>query len=466
MIKCIAVKQWHDQYGKSMGYTLKDEKGQLMDVPTEKIKEAMLNNLVSIENLRITSDNKLITKEISFKDAMPKVNVKLEHYPYDKNNNMLVIFYDNQKAWFMPTYEYNKILQFLNTNKNLNYKYENASLSFEDIVSKYNIPNYREEYLEKFCNSIIDNIKYTLEFLVLDDNKPYKSVVSYTDDYDYNVIKELNSDETIRVINSVGFKNLTAINNSLKISQIHKPTIVRRSDNNEAIILNDRSISTQSLILVKPKINIYDIYNNLSSKEKYNVHMKHKGKHAIMNNFELIVNYLRNEIISDADILYCITNKGVLTLKNCSNSDNKCIYINGIKISNKIENANAKLNKLKSIGIKMKLLDSDATKFLIKELNIIENDEDQSSKINLFGTEYDIVTQYYRTKTQDRARIALYKNNKYSKTLYTTYVYKSYYNRRNNINDYIPTIEDIKLNDDGMCIKYLDIYYTISIRLA
>lgn len=63
MMQVRAIKKFHDDKGKLVGYTIQDEAtGQQMNVYKENLKRAVINKQCEIVNMTLTSDGRLIGK--------------------------------------------------------------------------------------------------------------------------------------------------------------------------------------------------------------------------------------------------------------------------------------------------------------------------------------------------------------------------------------------------------------------
>lgn len=56
---------WDPNNGKIKGYELQDDSGNIITVTSEQLKEAIVNNKISIRNITLTSDGRLVTKKIT-----------------------------------------------------------------------------------------------------------------------------------------------------------------------------------------------------------------------------------------------------------------------------------------------------------------------------------------------------------------------------------------------------------------
>ena len=79
-LRCTSI--FRDKSGNIIGYRLVDSKGQAKEIKKDALKEMIRNNKVSVMNLTLTSNNRLITKgfEIKKKDmkaTAEEITVKL-----------------------------------------------------------------------------------------------------------------------------------------------------------------------------------------------------------------------------------------------------------------------------------------------------------------------------------------------------------------------------------------------------
>lgn len=62
MIQVTSIKTYRDKNNKILGYRIKDLNGKEMDITSEKLKFAIANAQISVLNLTLTSDNRLVEK--------------------------------------------------------------------------------------------------------------------------------------------------------------------------------------------------------------------------------------------------------------------------------------------------------------------------------------------------------------------------------------------------------------------
>lgn len=74
-VRCKAIDRVTDKHGRTIGYVLVDENGLKMSVDSQRIKNAIRNNQISVTNLKIASNGKLI------------YNTVTENHNVDESNN-------------------------------------------------------------------------------------------------------------------------------------------------------------------------------------------------------------------------------------------------------------------------------------------------------------------------------------------------------------------------------------------
>lgn len=60
MIKCTCIGKYRDKKGNITGYKLQDGAGQTIDCRADKVKDYITNGVIFIDNLTLTSNNKLV----------------------------------------------------------------------------------------------------------------------------------------------------------------------------------------------------------------------------------------------------------------------------------------------------------------------------------------------------------------------------------------------------------------------
>lgn len=65
MIQAKCIQKFRDKNNHIYGYRLQDQAGKQLDVNTQQLKSAIANKQINIINLKLTSDNRLVSCEIS-----------------------------------------------------------------------------------------------------------------------------------------------------------------------------------------------------------------------------------------------------------------------------------------------------------------------------------------------------------------------------------------------------------------
>ena len=60
MVKAKCIQKFRDKHNKIYKYRLQDQQGNTKDVTPDQLKQAIKNNQITITNLTLTSDNRLI----------------------------------------------------------------------------------------------------------------------------------------------------------------------------------------------------------------------------------------------------------------------------------------------------------------------------------------------------------------------------------------------------------------------
>lgn len=69
MLQAVCLKKFRNKNNQIIGYRIQDKNGNTVDVKPEQLKQAIKNKQISVLNLTLTSDNKLIDTKISNKTA-------------------------------------------------------------------------------------------------------------------------------------------------------------------------------------------------------------------------------------------------------------------------------------------------------------------------------------------------------------------------------------------------------------
>ena len=62
-VKCRCIHKFRDKQGRIIGYRLRDENEECIDLSPDNLKIAIMSNELNIANLQLTSDNRLIHKK-------------------------------------------------------------------------------------------------------------------------------------------------------------------------------------------------------------------------------------------------------------------------------------------------------------------------------------------------------------------------------------------------------------------
>lgn len=94
MIECTCVEKFRNKSGVIIGYRLKDATGNLMDFDANDVKNGIRNKEVRIDNLTLTSDDRIIDKNPVQKQNTNDFDMKYlfgDEQPKKKSNEMRVV---------------------------------------------------------------------------------------------------------------------------------------------------------------------------------------------------------------------------------------------------------------------------------------------------------------------------------------------------------------------------------------
>ena len=60
MIKVMCIQRFTNNRNQIYGYRIQDQQWKVMDIDATQLKVAIANNKISVINLRLTSDNRLL----------------------------------------------------------------------------------------------------------------------------------------------------------------------------------------------------------------------------------------------------------------------------------------------------------------------------------------------------------------------------------------------------------------------
>jgi hypothetical protein len=91
MIYALCIKKIRDNNGRVREYILKDKSNSTIQVDSNKLKQAIRENKITVENLKLTSDNKLI-------------NTKINQKEQSKTDNCIILYHGSPCEKLIPTY--------------------------------------------------------------------------------------------------------------------------------------------------------------------------------------------------------------------------------------------------------------------------------------------------------------------------------------------------------------------------
>ena len=82
MIQVTCIHKFRDTNGKIRGYRLKDNNGNITDITSDSLKEKIKKEELSVNNLTLASDGRLISKEIKETNEQKTISNR----PYDSDS--------------------------------------------------------------------------------------------------------------------------------------------------------------------------------------------------------------------------------------------------------------------------------------------------------------------------------------------------------------------------------------------
>lgn len=163
MVQVKSVKTYRDKNGKIIGYRIRDLKGQEMDITSDKLKFAIANAQLSVLNLTLTSNNRLVEKGTgSIKDlslfSKESINSQLppeqkkRQYDVKNYNNLVELSFINGFSEIIGSVMYLRLCD--------NEKFLKRS-HLQDKRSTHNTLNPRKNrcYTDRVYNSICNSQK-------------------------------------------------------------------------------------------------------------------------------------------------------------------------------------------------------------------------------------------------------------------------------------------------------------------
>lgn len=76
MIICKCIEKFRDKQGRIYGYKLIDANNQIKDMTSNALKKAINNNQIQVENLKLTSDGRLVDRKVTNKGFLRDLGSK------------------------------------------------------------------------------------------------------------------------------------------------------------------------------------------------------------------------------------------------------------------------------------------------------------------------------------------------------------------------------------------------------
>lgn len=179
MVTVICTKAYRNNKNKIYGYNIQDLYGQSCDISPENLKQAITNKQISVTNITLTSDGRLIIKDRKTVDSLDKLDIN-------------ELDADGGKEYFRQKCFNHGI----NYQEAIRYKHKNSRLSDEEIFE-----HFRKLFIIK-CREAGLTKAYTNKAI---KRRRHPSWSKYTDEAIINRIKE-ELNETRQRRESGGFK--------------------------------------------------------------------------------------------------------------------------------------------------------------------------------------------------------------------------------------------------------------------
>ena len=83
MLKVTCTQRFRDKHNNIIGYQIKDKDGNVKNVTAESLKSAIRREIVAVDNLVLTSDNRLVRAAENRSHKAPTSNKNLNTYAED-----------------------------------------------------------------------------------------------------------------------------------------------------------------------------------------------------------------------------------------------------------------------------------------------------------------------------------------------------------------------------------------------
>lgn len=195
MIVARSIQKFRDKNNNIIGYRLQDANGQIKDIDSANLKQAIRNKSIHVINLKLTTDGKLI-------DSKDKT-VNIENKPKTVSNTENQT--PNEKIQ-IPN-EVTEVLKFINKNI-LDIKYKNGMLnSYTHLVNKLVNKKVEKQGNKVKATLVYNKIEYKRDkgnlviHIMIDCDNDYN-----TDEPSCKMITSFIKDGTDKIDNSLTFK--------------------------------------------------------------------------------------------------------------------------------------------------------------------------------------------------------------------------------------------------------------------
>ena len=170
MITLKCIDKIRDNSGKICGYTLQDLNGDTKTVASESLKRAIVNKQVDVINLRITSDNRLVStsrKQLANNKIFRKEDESILKSNSDKHIKEETIAsdinYEVRGYTVRPDYDQRKEANFLKNLVNAGFKYvgtKDVSHMHKIIVQFQGVFSTNTSFIELLINGDRTTVKF------------------------------------------------------------------------------------------------------------------------------------------------------------------------------------------------------------------------------------------------------------------------------------------------------------------
>lgn len=173
-MKAICIQKYRDRQGVIEGYDLKMENGQVHNYNPAMLKHLMKNGTIEVNNLRLTSDGRLIDKKEVVAPSKNKVDWEKakvafdkmlatlrKYYPYEVHglnyNDGAVNYADNGEVYFTAEYECKQYGENVTVEFWVNFRRKDIEMCTDITVGEDGSLKVRaESFTEKGIKDMID----------------------------------------------------------------------------------------------------------------------------------------------------------------------------------------------------------------------------------------------------------------------------------------------------------------------